>query len=328
MKHFRLHFVLLLSAIIGLTVSGVILFDRRLYPQSIFAGIAVVIACFMLWNLVGRLKQVVWTFAKSLEVRDTTTTFDTATDDPVLSETLTGFNNLIALFHSTTMELETRKLYYDRILKIMSHEMGNSITPVIALCSDIKKHPDRYHGDRLTEAIDLIDSRSRGINRFLKAYYNLTHLPEPQTVSIDSREFIRLIKQLTDAELRARGLNTDIIRFIASTVVTLNIDTDLMSQVMVNLTRNALDAVSSVANPAVSFTISTSDGHPYIIIEDNGSGIDPAIRDELFQPFVTTKPDGTGVGLYLSRQIVRRHGGDLRLYSTPGSGTRAVIELI
>ena len=328
MKHFRLHFVLLLSAIIGLTVSVVILFDRRLYPQSIFAGIAVVIACFMLWNLVGRLKQVVWTFAKSLEVRDTTTTFDTATDDPVLSETLTGFNNLIALFHSTTMELETRKLYYDRILKIMSHEMGNSITPVIALCSDIKKHPDRYHGDRLTEAIDLIDSRSRGINRFLKAYYNLTHLPEPQTVSIDSREFIRLIKQLTDAELRARGLDTDIIRFIASTVVTLNIDTDLMSQVMVNLTRNALDAVSPVANPAVSFTISTSDGHPYIIIEDNGSGIDPAIRDELFQPFVTTKPDGTGVGLYLSRQIVRRHGGDLRLYSTPGSGTRAVIELI
>lgn len=327
MKHFRLYFILLLVAIIGFTALGVILFDRQLYPQAIFTGFAAVIMCIMLWNLIGRLKLVVWTFAKSLEVRDTTTTFDTHTDDTVLSETLTAFNNLIALFHSTTMELETRKLYYDRILKIMSHEMGNSITPVIALCSDIKKHPDRYQGDRLTEAIDLIDSRSRGINRFLKAYYNLTHLPEPQTVQIDSREFIRLIKLLTDAELQTRGLDNDIIRFTAPSVVTLDIDTDLMSQVMVNLTRNALDAVSKVDNPAISVTVSTSDGQPYIIIEDNGHGIDPAIRDDLFQPFVTTKPDGTGVGLYISRQIVRRHGGDLRLYSTPGNGTKAVIEL-
>lgn len=327
MKHFRLYFILLLALIVALTATAVLLTVRQLYPQAIFVALGVIVMCAILWNLTDNLKRVVWTFAKSLEVRDTTTTFDTDTDDPVLSETLTAFNNLIALFHSTTMELETRKLYYDRILKIMSHEMGNSITPVIALCSDIKKHPDRYHGDRLNEAIDLIDSRSRGISRFLKAYYNLTHLPEPQTVQIDSREFIRLIKQLTDAELHTRGLDSDIIRFTTSAVVTLDIDTDLMSQVIVNLTRNALDAVSNVANPAVSFTVSTSDGHPYIIIEDNGHGIDPAIRDDLFQPFVTTKPDGTGVGLYISRQIVRRHGGDLRLYSTPGSGTKAVIEL-
>ena len=96
---------------------------------------------------------------------------------------------------------------------------------------------------------------------------------------------------------------------------------------MVNLLRNALDAVADIDNALVIITLSTSDSRPYIIVEDNGCGILPEMHDELFQPFVSTKTDGTGVGLYLSRQIVRQHGGDLRLISAPGKGTRAIINL-
>lgn len=327
MKHFRFNFILLLVAIIATGAVAGGFAAKGLYSRAALVALCTAVLCIALWNLVNKLKLIVWTFVKSLEVNDTTTTFAPDTDDPVLNESLDTSNRLIALFHTTKMELETRKLYYDRILKIMSHEMGNSITPVIAICNDMKKHPERYHGDRLSEAIELIDSRSRGINRFLKAYYNLTQLPEPRITSVESRQFIRHIKQLTDAELQARGLDSGIISFVGADSVTLDIDTDLMSQVIINLVRNALDAVSAVANPRVTLTVSASDGRPYIIIEDNGAGVDPSILDNLFQPFVTTKPEGTGVGLYISRQIVRRHGGNLRLFSTPGAGTKAMIDL-
>lgn len=327
MKHFRLIFILLLCAVIGLTALATWLAARGMYPQAILTALGVALLCVMLWNRVGKLKLIVWSFARSLEVNDTSATFDTETDDPVLRDTLITFNRCITMFHSATMELETRKLYYDRILRVMSHEMGNGITPVIALCDDIRKHPDRYRGERLEEAIELIDSRSRGINRFLKAYYNLTHIPEPNLTSVDASSFFSRIKRLTDAELELRGLDRSVCRYLSPESVTLKIDPDLMSQVMVNLVRNALDSAASVENPQVTVTVSVSDGQPCIMVEDNGTGIDPAVRDSLFQPFVTTKPEGTGVGLYLSRQIVRRHGGDLRLIGTSGKGAKAVVEL-
>ncbi|MDE5970059.1 MAG: HAMP domain-containing histidine kinase [Muribaculaceae bacterium] len=328
MRHFRLYFVLLLFAIIGLSALSACLMVKGLIPQSFFSIIELMILCLILWNQVSKLKLIVWTFAKSLEARDTMTAFDSKSDDPMLADILATFNRLVVRFHKTTIELETGKEYYDRILKIMTHEMGNSITPVIALCSAIKKHPERYQGDKLQEAIELIDSRSRGIERFLKAYHNLTHLPEPQLATIDSREFVSRIKMLADAELQRRGLSYDICQFTISDTIKLDIDIDLMSQVIINLIRNALDAVADVKNPTVSITVSSSNGHPYIIIEDNGHGLDDEVRDNLFQPFVTTKPDGSGVGLYVSRQIVRRHGGDLHLYSTRSNGARAIIELV
>ncbi|MDE5844954.1 MAG: HAMP domain-containing histidine kinase [Muribaculaceae bacterium] len=328
MRHFRLNFILLLSAIIGMSVFAITLFDRQLYPQSVFAVSGLLILCLILWHQVSKLKMVVWTFARSLEARDTMIAFNSKSDDPMLADVLETFNRLVVEFHKTSIELETGKQYYDRILKIMTHEMGNSITPIIALCSAIKKHPERYQGAKLQEAIELIDSRSQGIDRFLKAYYNLTHLPEPQIAAVDSRDFIYRIKMLAEAELQSRGIDRDICRFSVSASVKLNIDIELMSQVIINLIRNALDAVSDVESPSVGIAVSMSDGHPYIIVEDNGHGIDSEIRNNLFQPFFTTKPDGTGVGLYVSRQIVRRHGGDLHLYGKSGNGTRAIIELV
>ncbi|MDE7153143.1 MAG: HAMP domain-containing histidine kinase [Muribaculaceae bacterium] len=327
MRHFRLKFMLLLCSIVvmsGMTAALVV--SDRIAP-AILSSLAAVILCLMLWNHVGRIKLMAWTFGRSLEENDTSARFDTASDDPVIQDTLASFNRCMVSFHKVTMDLETRKLYYDRILKIMTHEMGNAITPVLALCDDIRKHPDRYRGEQLTEAIELIDSLSHGINRFLKAYYTLTHIPEPQLVQVVASDFMSRVRRLINGEPQMRGIDMDVCRFMASESVTLNIDADLMGQVMVNLIRNALDSVASVDDPQVTVTISLSDGHPCIIVEDNGAGIDPAIRENLFQPFVTTKPEGSGVGLYVSRQIARRHGGDLRLFATPGRGATAVVEL-
>ena len=107
----------------------------------------------------------------------------------------------------------------------------------------------------------------------------------------------------------------------------LSIDPALMNQVMLNLLRNALDAVASTPNPRVEVVISVSDTHPYLTVSDNGEGIPEKVMDNLFQPFYTSKPGGSGVGLSICRQIVRRHGGELTIRSRVGKGTDAVITL-
>ena len=327
MKHFRLNFILLTALMTAMTALSTWLAVTGLYPQAILSGIVVVIAALGLWRSVGKLKLTVWTFARSMEVNDTSISFAERTDDPMLTDTLATFNRCLKRYHAATMDLETRKQYYDRILIVMTHEMGNAITPVIALCDNISKHPERWQGEKLAEAIDLIASRSRGINRFLKAYYNLTHIPDPTLATMDAATFLMRIRRLTEAELQSRGLPEEICRFITADAVNLTLDPDLMSQVMVNLVRNALDGVADTENPQVVVTISVSENRPCITVEDNGTGIDPSLRETLFQPFITTKPEGTGVGLYLSRQIVRRHGGELRVSGPAGKGTTVVVQL-
>lgn len=328
MKRFRLNLVVLLCSIIGLSAIATWLFMSGRVPQGIFAVIAVAISVVGVMVLVRKLVLVMSVFVKSLEMNDTTARFDIGNDDPLLREMSASMSRIVDIYRSGLSQLETRKLYYDRILKIMTHEMRNSITPVISISSDMEKHPEKYEGENLTEALGVIRSQSEGVKRFLDSYYRLTHLPQPETEAIDATLFFERVKTLVAVEVKERGLSPDVCRYAVGKGMTLNIDVSLMSQVMVNLVRNALDAVAGVESPSVIVTATLSDRHPYISIEDNGAGISPEIRDMLFQPFVTTKSGGSGVGLSLSRQIVRLHGGDLRLTGSPGHGAKAVIILI
>lgn len=328
MKRFRLNLVVLLCSIIGLSAIATWLFLSGRVPEGIFAVIAVAISVVGVMVLVRKLVLVMSVFVKSLEMNDTTARFDIGNDDPLLREMSASMSRIVDIYRSGLSQLETRKLYYDRILKIMTHEMRNSITPVISISSDMEKHPEKYEGENLTEALGVIRSQSEGVKRFLDSYYRLTHLPQPETEAIDATLFFERVKTLVAVEVKERGLSPDVCRYAVGKGMTLNIDVSLMSQVMVNLLRNALDAVAGVESPSVIVTATLSDRHPYISIEDNGAGISPEIRDMLFQPFVTTKSGGSGVGLSLSRQIVRLHGGDLRLTGSPGHGAKAVIILI
>lgn len=328
MKRFRLNLVVLLCSIIGLSAIATWLFLSGRVPEGIFAVIAVTISVVGVMVLVRKLMLVMSVFVKSLEMNDTTARFDIGNDDPLLREMSASMSRIVDIYRSGLSQLETRKLYYDRILKIMTHEMRNSITPVISISSDMEKHPEKYEGENLTEALGVIRSQSEGVKRFLDSYYRLTHLPQPETEAIDATLFFERVKTLVAVEVKERGLSPDVCRYAVGRGMTLNIDVSLMSQVMVNLLRNALDAVAGVESPSVIVTATLSDRHPYISIEDNGAGISPEIRDMLFQPFVTTKSGGSGVGLSLSRQIVRLHGGDLRLTGSPGHGAKAVIILI
>ncbi len=261
------------------------------------------------------------TFVKALEMKAFTVRFP-ACADALADEIHSSMNRIIALHRDGTNALETRKLYYDRILRIMTHELRNGITPVVALCEDMQRHPDRYTGDNLAEALSVIADESLAVKRFLDSYYELTHLPAPDRREVDATEFFSQIRRAFSLRAAESGVTLE---FSIARGMRLDIDPDMMKRVMVNLISNSLEAVRGADDPRITVTASMPGDRPFITVTDNGHGIPAAIMDNLFQPFFTTRPDGNGIGLCLSRQIVRLHGGDLTI--TSSQTTVAAISL-
>lgn len=265
-------------------------------------------------------------FMDALDMNDTSIRF-AESHDPDINRMSQTMRRIMAIYSSSRMELETRKLYYDRILRIMTHEMRNAITPIVSLSADMTRNPDRYKGENLNEAVSLISDESQSIRRFLDSYYELTHLPKPKIETIDVMEFFTGIRKSFAIYLTDNGLDPAIINYTIPIDMQLRADRDLLGRLVTNVLRNAVQAVAGVSEPYIHVEVSVSEGRPYISIEDNGCGIPAEIMPNLFQPFFTTKPDGSGIGLCLSRQIARLHGGDFTITSTPSHGTKALITL-
>ncbi len=209
--------------------------------------------------------------------------------------------------------------------------MRNDITPIAAISADMKAHPERYSGETLGEVSHLMHSQAEGILKFLDSYYSLTHVPEPEPKPVSAGEYFRNVKRLADAELERRHLPENTIAYTIPPDMTLEIDSALMNQVIINLIRNALDSLTpvecEVQEGAVMVVLSVSDKRPFLTITDRGSGMPQHIMDNLFLPFFTTKKDGSGVGLSISRQIIMQHGGDIRIQSKQGRGSTVYITL-
>ena len=326
MRHFRLNIMLLLVAVVVATAVAAMLLVKGMWAQGVLIMLLTVAALFGIWHLQTRLIRTMSGFVSSLELNDTTMRIDTGGDGE-LRRMSDAMNRISELYRRNLQELETRKLYYDRILRIMTHEMRNGITPLVAMTADMMEHPESYPRETIKEIARLMNGQVEGIRRFLDSYYTLTHLPEPEITTVKARDYFRNLRLMTEAELQNRGLASNTVQYVVPEDMMLSIDPALMNQVMLNLLRNALDAVATIPNPRVEVVISVSDTHPYLTVRDNGEGISEKVMENLFQPFYTTKEGGSGVGLSICRQIVRRHGGELTIRSRVGKGTDAVITL-
>lgn len=326
MTRFRLNFILCIAGLVLFTALATLCFADDRYALAILTLIPAVISVILLWLLVRRVIRSMSDFMDALDMNDTTIRF-AESHDPDINRMSNTMRRIMAVYSSSRMELETRKLYYDRILRIMTHEMRNAITPIVSLSADMKRNPDRYKGENLNEAVSLISDESQSIRRFLDSYYELTHLPKPQIETIDVMEFFTGIRKAFAIYLTDNGLDPDIMDYTIPVDMRLRADRDLLGRLVTNVLRNAVQAVAGVSEPHIHVDVSVSEGHPYISIKDNGCGIPAEIMPNLFQPFFTTKPGGSGIGLCLSRQIARLHGGDFTISSTPGHGTKAIITL-
>ncbi len=256
---------------------------------------------------------------------------------------------LLYLSDLTPAFREEERQAWQRLLQVLRHELNNSLTPIQSLASsliDISDSEDAAtRKDELVEGLDIILNRARSLNRFMSSYTQVSTLPEPTLGRVCIAPMIRRIASL---EPRME------IQIVDGPTIEIDADGSQLEQVLINLTRNAVESaletqgsvtVSWLVQPdAKNETIRPNSGqvakeaspvaaesqrnceHLEIIVDDEGRGI--SNRQNLFVPFYTTKPDGSGIGLVLSRRIMEAHGGTLTLANRPsGRGCRATLRL-
>ncbi len=236
-------------------------------------------------------------------------------------------------FQNIQSELEAQELVaYQKLIRILTHEIMNSVAPIASLSSTIndviadKDQLDPDYIDMIKNSVRVIKKRSEGLLDFTETYRRLTRIPPPNFQLVDGNALIEELKTLFMADLATRKI--DLKLKLPSNPVTFQADPNLLEQVLINLIKNAADSLKERENPVIDLSIQKHpDGKVIFRISDNGFGIPVDMMDQIFVPFFTTKEDGSGIGLSLSRQIIRLHKGDLDLQSVEGEGTVVTISL-
>ncbi len=224
-------------------------------------------------------------------------------------------------------ELEEQEIAsWQKLIRILTHEIMNSIAPVVSLSATVNEmmaQSDSLLQDSekdIRKAIEAIHRRSAGLLHFTQTYRQLTKVPPPKFENCDPSQIIERVLTLLRSDIEAKGIS--IVRQYKEKNYEAQLDPDLMEQVFINIIKNAMEALHGCQDPTISIHLFKSlDGELEIQIADNGPGISHDLLDEIFVPFFTTKSEGSGIGLSLSRQILHMHKGNLYAYSQEGKGT-------
>lgn len=222
---------------------------------------------------------------------------------------------------SRALRQEERQAW-KRIIRVLSHEINNSLAPIKSIAGSLQSLMERHDlppdiDEDIDRGLKVISSRAESLGRFMASYAQLARLPEPELgpVEVDA-----LVRRVVAIETRMEvGVNP-------GPDVTIQADGDQLEQLLINLTRNAVDA-SVETDGRVLLSWSVVGNQVHVLVEDEGPGL-PGDTGNLFVPFYTTKPGGSGIGLALCRQIAEGHGGTLTLDNRPrGKGARARLTI-
>ncbi|MEK6783631.1 MAG: ATP-binding protein [Bacteroidota bacterium] len=226
-------------------------------------------------------------------------------------------------------ELQKQELEaWQNLTRILRHEIMNSITPISSLTSTLReilnseliKKEDHYElknegADDLREGLGTIESRSKGLIKFIDAYREYTSLPPPKIKTVRLKDLLEKVAQLMKQELRKTTINFSCL--CESDYLTIQVDEEMIEQVLINLLKNAIEALGDRANAKLELLGKYSDSAVLIEVSDNGPGIIKEAVNRVFVPFFTTKKTGSGIGLALSRQIMQLHSGLITVTSEP-----------
>jgi len=201
---------------------------------------------------------------------------------------------------------------WQRLVRVIGHELNNSLAPIKSIAGSLNtmlRRPARaadWEADMLG-GLEIIESRAEGLNKFMQSYARLAKLPAP---SRQPCEVAPLLRRIVNLEGRSA------VQLIEGPELTVSLDAAQIEQVLINLIKNALEAAPEAGQPGeptccVRVSWRKAPGMVEIVVEDDGPGI--ANLQNLFVPFFTTKPSGSGIGLVLCRQIAENHGGTLTL---------------
>jgi two-component system nitrogen regulation sensor histidine kinase NtrY len=223
---------------------------------------------------------------------------------------------------------------WQNLVRFLTHEIMNSITPITSMTATLLDmigssgkhiHEDGGHLgtddiEEMAEALKTIHQRSQGLMNFVNSYRNMTLIPEPQFRILPLADFFMRVEKLMTPRLTDGGV--DFQWSVEPKTLELTADSNLMEQVMINLVLNAIHALNGRKDPRIRLSASLSPGNIIVItVEDNGVGIAEEALGKIFIPFFTTNKQGSGIGLSLSRQILRMHNATITARSLPDEGT-------
>jgi two-component system nitrogen regulation sensor histidine kinase NtrY len=239
-------------------------------------------------------------------------------------------HDLIVLSDLSRTLREEERQAWQRLIRVLGHELNNSLAPIQSVAQSMESNLQRAQIDTpasskidvvlddLRQGLAIIRSRTEALGRFMAAYARLARLPQPTLAPVELRELVRRVAEL---ETRVR------VQVAEGPSVTISADRDQLEQLLINLIRNAAEAVREIGGEVlVKWSLERS--RVQLSIIDDGPGLSNTTN--LFVPFFTTKPGGSGIGLVLCRQIAEAHGGSLTLenrHGRPGCEARFIMNV-
>lgn len=233
-------------------------------------------------------------------------------------------------------EIEQKEIEaWHKLIRILTHEIMNSVTPIASLSETMQMILEHKDGtqkqladlreDQISDirfSLQTIQKRSDGLLNFVENYRKLSRVPKPALQSVDLKQFIEQILRLVNDEITRNGINVQV---SIPPDAKLLCDPVLIEQVLINMLVNSMHALHEVPSPSIQITYNEGGSNAFLSIKDNGKGIGPKEIGEIFIPFFSTKKDGSGIGLSLSKQIMTAHGGSIKVESQPNVGTTMTL---
>jgi two-component system nitrogen regulation sensor histidine kinase NtrY len=250
--------------------------------------------------------------------------------------TLRGEEIKLISMSNIQSELEEKEMEaWQNLVRVLTHEIMNSVTPISSLAGTVEEEMQKQlkaenvsiRKDELEDmhlSLQTISRRSAGLIRFVKEFRNLTQVPHPRLSEIAIQPLLEEMATLHKKELADHGIAISV--RIDPPQLTALADKNMIEQVLINLIKNAIQAFDEQTDKKIELAAFTSEkGRPIISVKDNGQGIDPEALEKIFIPFFSTKKTGSGIGLSLSRQIMRVHEGRITVKSELGQGTEFML---
>jgi two-component system nitrogen regulation sensor histidine kinase NtrY len=244
----------------------------------------------------------------------------------VIPINLYGADHIIISFQNIKDEIEQKETEaWNRLIGVISHEILNSITPISSLSATVnqmivdKEQLSSEDLEDMRAAIQTIKRRSEGLLDFVKDYRLIAELPTPNVEQHSVGEILQHVKILMQPMVSARHIKLHVLE--TASKISLKIDLKLIEQALINLITNSMYALEGIDKPTIAVTYRLAHNKVYIDVTDNGKGIEAANLEKIFVPFYTTRKNGSGIGLTITRNIMKMHRGSLEVDSKPNVST-------
>ncbi len=249
--------------------------------------------------------------------------------------TLVIFNEELRIitYQDIRTEIEQTEVEaWQKLIRILRHEIMNSVTPISSMTETVLMLLEDHLGapkktgelsdediNDIRDSIKTIHDRSEGLHEFVERYREVTRIPHPKAEPVSVQRLSERTIKLLETTLAEGDMRISVSH--RNPDLEINADPNLIEQVLINLLKNSIEALRQTENKTIEIYSEGDSDSQSISITDNGCGIAATDLDEIFVPFYSTKDEGSGIGLSLSKQIMHLHGGDIIVYSEPGSTT-------